>query len=74
MMSTPIFLQMRASRPIMFGGQRIEAGESITVSLPTASELQRSGRARVVDPADLALLADQRVQRRVRGYIGGRSA
>ena len=67
-MSTPTFLQMIAVTDLTFGGQRVQAGEGLTVSLPTAGELQRSGRAKLVYPEDLGLIVDQpRGRRRRRG-------
>lgn len=63
-MSTATFLQMIAVTEMTFGGERVQVGEGLTVSVPTASELQRSGRARLIDPADLALIIEHRPKRR----------
>ena len=47
-----------------FGGVDREAGETLTVPAQIAATLVASGRARLVDAADLALLIDAEETRR----------
>ena len=56
------------TRPAKFGGAARAAGEALAVPASVAANLIASGRARLVDVADLALIVDAEETRR-RGVI-----
>jgi hypothetical protein len=51
-------IRLTAIKPVRLFGHIIVAGEICEASIPTARELVRSGRAKPVDPSDMALLLD----------------
>ena len=57
MMSTTI--KLRATGPLLFGGTQRVRGGVLYADPATARELIASSRARLDDPADLALLLDE---------------
>ena len=50
---------LRATAPLLFGGTQRVRGGVLFADLATARELIASGRAKLDDPADLALLLDE---------------
>lgn len=57
-------IDVRLLRPVNFGGQVRGLGETLSVPAAVAAELVGSGRARLVDAADLALIVDAEETRR----------
>ena len=51
-------VELRVVRPLLVGGITHPVGETVIVSASVAVDLIASGRARLVDPADLGLITD----------------
>ena len=57
-------IRMIVERELRVFGDRIAAGAAVQVSIATACSLLRTGRARLADLADLALVIDFEQQQR----------